>query len=99
VTRDRQEIDPEVINQGLHFADCLRGVGMQFDAVLASDFGYLRNWLDGADLFVGEHDANEKGIAANRLADIIGIDEAMRVDGKIGDASTKPFEEPAGLED
>ena len=72
---------------------------MQFDAVLASDFGSLRNWLDGADLIVGEHDANEKGIAANRLADIIGIDEAMRVDGKIRDASTKPFEEPAGLED
>ena len=97
--RARQEIDPEVINEGLHFADCLRGVGMQFDAVLASDFGYLRNWLDGADLIVGEHDANEKGIAANRLADIIRIDKAMRVDEKIGDASTKPFEEPAGLED
>lgn len=55
---------------------------MQFDAVLASDFGYLRNWLDGADLLVGEHDANEKGIAADRLADIIGIDEAMRATGR-----------------
>ena len=55
-------LDGEVINQDLHFPDSLRGVAMHLNAVLAGDFGYLRNWLDDANFIVGEHDGNHRPV-------------------------------------
>ena len=64
-------------------ADGLHGVGVHRDAVLVGDRGELGDRLDGADLVVGPHHADQRDVvrvALERRAHASGVDPADGVD-------------------
>jgi hypothetical protein len=65
--------------------------------MLMSDRRDLSDRLDGADLIVRVHNADQKCVR-DRLADVVGIDEAGPVDPHIGDLGTQALQKAAGLE-
>lgn len=76
----------------------LYGIRMKDDTVLAGDRGDFLNRLDGSDLVVGMHDGHEDCFPANRLAQLIRINQAVAVHGKVGNREATPFQELAGVE-
>src|ERR1043166_8665428 len=84
VTGDRQEIDAEIVDLGRNLPDGLRGIGMKEDATVVSDARARRDRLNGPDLVVGVHDADENGARRDRLAQIVGGDLSGVVDREIG---------------
>ena len=57
-------------------ADGLRGVAVQRHAALAADRGDLGERLDHADLVVGEHDADQRRVVAERVGDLLRVEPA-----------------------
>ena len=82
VAGDREQIDAELVHAGRNLADRLGGVGMEEDPVLAGDARALLDRLDGADLVVGVHDADEDRARRDRPAQVVGIDAAGPSTGK-----------------
>ena len=72
---------------------------MKQDAVLVGDAGAILDRLDGADLVVGVHDADEDRARRDRPAQIVGVDPARAVNGQIGHPRAQAFEKPARLDD
>src|SRR5262245_65052597 len=70
---NRQKIDAEVVDAGRDLADGLRRVGMEQGAVLMGNAGAVLDRLDGADLIVGMHDADQDGTGTDWLAEFMGI--------------------------
>ena len=66
----------DVHGDGTH---SLNRIGVHPDAVLVGDLSDLLDGLDGADLVVGHHDADEGGIGADRSLDILRADVASVV--------------------
>ncbi len=95
---DGEQIDAEVADARFDLADRLCRVGMEEDAMIAGDLRRLHDRLDGADLVVGVHEADEDRIAPNRLAHFVGIDEAEAIDRHERDRRAEPFEEAARFE-
>ena len=63
--------------------DRLNRVGVEHDARLAANsanFGYRQN---GADLVIGKHHGNERGVGADCLRDLFCRDKSVVVDGQI----------------
>ena len=56
------------------------------------------DWLHSADLVVRVHDADERGLAVERLAHGVRIDQAVTVHGNDGDPAAEPLEELARLQ-
>ena len=67
--------------------------------MLARDTGDLGDGLDGPDLVVGVHDADEGGVGGDGPPDVVGVDEAVAVHRHDGDPGTEGLDEAAGLED
>ncbi len=90
------EVDGELA-VGLH------GVGVQRDAELRGDVGQFVDRLDRADLVVGPHDGGQGdvvGVACDRLAQRVGVDAAVGVDGEVLDGGALVLPEPVdGVED
>ena len=55
----------------------LHRVGVHPDTVLVSDLGDLLDGLDGADLVVGHHDADQRGIGTDGSFHVLGTDVAL----------------------
>ena len=55
----------------------LHRVGVHPHTVLVSDLGDLLDGLDGADLVVGHHDADEGRVGADSSLDVLGADIAL----------------------
>ena len=68
VTRDRQQVDAERAHVDRNLAGALHRVGVKQRAALVRDRGELRDRLDGADLVVGVHHRDERGVVGDRLA-------------------------------
>ena len=98
VAGEREKVHAEVVDSRFDLADRLCRVGMEEDPMLAGDPRRLRDRLDGANLVVGVHEADEDRIASNRLADIVGVDEAKAIDRHERDRRAEPFEEAARFE-
>src|SRR5262249_14309055 len=99
VAGDRQQVDAELIHVGRNLADGLGGVGMKQHAALMGDAGAILDRLDGSDLVVGVHDADEDRARRNRSAKVVGINAAPAVNRQIGDASAQALEKPARFDD
>ncbi len=90
--------DPEVVDPGRDLADRLSRVGVHGNSVLTGDRCNLRYRLDRTDLVVCVHDADEAAVRGDRLADVVGIDEALRVDPHIGDRRAQALQIAAWFE-
>ena len=55
--------------------------------------------LDGADLVVGVHDADERGVVGDGVLEVLEVDEALAVDGEVGDAEAFLLEALGLVED
>lgn len=99
VPRDRQEVDPELVDPGPDLADRLSGVGVDKNPSFVSDRGDGSDGLDCADLVVREHDAHQDRPGRDCPANILGVDQAGSIDRNDGHPSTEPLQEPKGLED
>ena len=64
----------------------LRRVDMEENLMLFGEFSNLHDWLNHADLIVCRHDANQSGLVRNRVPEIVEVDEAIGLDGHVGDA-------------
>src|SRR5215472_16586332 len=63
------------------------------------DAGAILDRLDGSDLVVGVHDADEDRARRDRSAQLVGIDPPGAVNRQIGDAGAQPLEKRAGFDD
>jgi hypothetical protein len=99
VTSEGEEIDAELVHVRCDFTSRLSGVGVEERAVLTGDPRARFNRFDRPGLVVRMHDANEKGIAADRATKIIWIDETGAIHWQVCDASAQALEERAGRED
>ena len=89
-----EKIDAERVDVERNFSGGLHGVGVKEDVVLRGDLADLFERLDGAEFVVGVHDGDERGLRADGIADGFGIDQAVLIDGEVGDfdrATCSPF--------
>ena len=66
VSRERERIDLPFLDRDGNVADSLHGIRMEEDTVRPADGADLSDGLDSADLVVGRHHRDEKGIRAQR---------------------------------
>src|ERR1700722_1683348 len=85
VSGDGKQIDAEAVDIDGEFAGGLHGVGVEEDSGGARDLADFFDGLNGAELVVGMHDGDERGIVAHGAANIFGIDEAIVADSDVGD--------------
>jgi hypothetical protein len=95
VAYDGEQVHAELVDSGRYLADRLRGIRMQRNAVRAGDLRDFGDRLDRADLVVRVHDADQKRVLGDRLADVVGIDKAAPIDGNVGHGRAKSLEKPA----
>ena len=99
VTRDGEKVHAELVDIGPYLADRLSSVRMQGNVLLAGDLRDFGDRLDRADLVVRVHDADQKCVLGDRLADVVGIDKAAPVDWNVGHVRAKSLEKPAWCQD
>src|SRR5207253_8441535 len=98
VPGDRQQIDAEVVHFDGNLAERLGGVGVQQDAAGTAECGDLVDRLEGADLVLGVHDADQRGPAVNRRTDVVRVNAAVAVDRHDRHAAAEAAQEPARLQ-
>jgi hypothetical protein len=79
----RQQVDPHRLDVHRDLAHRLGGVGVEDDAALLGQRADGRDVLDGPDLVVGEHDRDQDGLVGHRSADLVHVDEAVRLHGHV----------------
>lgn len=95
VAGDCVEID--VLEIDGDFAGGLDAIGMEERAGGVRDFGHRFDVLDGAELVVGVHDGDERGVGADGVPDSSGRDEAVRVGFDDGDVEIAAGGEDGGV--
>ena len=86
----------DVHRDGTH---SLHGIGVHPDAMLVSDLSDLLDGLDGADLVVGHHDADEGGIGADGSLHVLRADIALRGGLDIGDFKAQALQRSHAVHD
>ena len=83
VRRHGEQVDPELIDACRDLSGGLHGVGVEVGAAsLARDRDQLADRLDGADLVVRVHDADQDRVGPERPAQVGGIDQPGAIDGE-----------------
>ena len=77
----------------------LHGIGVHPHAVLMGDLGDLLDGLDGADLIVGHHDADEGSIGADGSFHVLGTDVAVGGGLDIGDLKAQTLQSSHAVHD
>ncbi len=72
---------------------------MHRDAVLVGDLGQLTDRVDGPDLAIGQHHADDDGMGSDRLAERRGVHAAGGIDLQVSHLKAQVFERFAGSED
>ena len=76
VAGNREKIDAEFVDVRWNLADGLGRIGVKQDAVLVGNASAILDRLDGADLVVGVHDADEDRARRDRFAKVVGVNPA-----------------------
>ena len=96
VRGEREQVDAKDVGPNVDRAGGLHGVGVD-DGLWIALFdraGDLGDGLDRADFVVGGHHRDEDGVVAHRLGGLVGIDEALGVDGQDGELEAFGSERP-----
>ena len=98
VSGNRKQVGTQFVHARGDLANRLRCIRVEADAMLVGNFRDVGDRLNRADLVVGVHDADQAGVGCDRLADIIGIDEAGAIDWNITHGHAKLGEMVAWLQ-
>ena len=79
-------------------AGALRGVDVEQHAALAAQSPDRADVLHDADLVVHVHERDQQRVRAQRLGDLLRLDDAARARLEVGDAATFALELPARIE-
>ena len=93
-----EEVDAELGHVDRDLARGLGGVSVEQRTVGVGDAGQLRDGLQGAGLGVGQHDADQGGVAGDGLLKVGWVDPAVVVHREDGEPEAVGFEAAAGLE-
>jgi hypothetical protein len=85
VAGDGEEVDVHGVDVDGDLADGLGGIGVEEDLALAAHAADLGEGLNDADLVVDGHDGDEDGLGAHGGLEIVEGDEAIALDGEVGD--------------
>ena len=85
VGREGEEVDVHLLHVDLHMARRLDRVRVEGDLRCPAHRADLLDGLDGADLVVGEHDGHEAGVGPDGRLHLVRGDDAVLVDGQVGD--------------
>jgi hypothetical protein len=96
VTSDGQQIDAEFVDLGRDFSHRLRCIGMDTDPALPRDRADFLDRLDGADLVVGVHDADQDRLRSDGATHVVRIDATCPVHRKVSDRTAQLLDKPAG---
>ncbi len=77
----------------------LNGIGVHPDAVLVGDLRDLLDGLDGADLVVGHHDADQCGVGTDGSLHVLRADIALRGGADIRDLETQTLQSGHAVHD
>src|SRR5439155_4077211 len=101
VRADAEHVDADTVRVDVEHASGLDGVRVEDGArVLGLDHPRgLLDRLDGADLVVDVHDADERGVIGDRVFEVLQVNEALTVDAEIRDAEALLFEALGLVED
>ena len=80
-----------------HMTVGLNGVGMEHNALFMTDPAQLRHGIDGADLVVGKHDGDQRGVRPDRLLQRLRLYLAILVHRQIGDLKALLFQRLGGV--
>src|SRR5262249_56517820 len=72
---------------------------MEQNAALAGNAHAVLDRLDGSDLVVGMHDADENRARRDRFAQIVGVKAACAVNGQVRYTCAEAFEKTAWFDD
>ncbi len=72
---------------------------MEDDALLVAELADFADGLQHADFVVGGHDGDEDGLVVHGALQVFKIDEAVCLDGQVGDAEAIFLKALAGVED
>jgi hypothetical protein len=98
VPGDRDQIDAQFVDIHTQFSERLGRVGMHQSAALLRKLRNLPDGLQSPDLVIRVHDADDSCAALQRLLDLIGINQALAVDGNLRHFAAQAFQESAWLE-
>src|SRR5579872_7224504 len=80
VAADRIEIGTQRLDVDIHFARSLHAIGMKCDARFLRNTSNFLYWLNGSQLIVGMHDADQPGVGTDRAPNGIRVDHAAQID-------------------
>ena len=84
VSGDGQQVHSQFIHQHRNLADGLSAIGVQQRAVPVGYLGDCLDWLYSANLVVGVHDADERGLRGDSLFHLPGVNHPVFVHWQIG---------------
>src|SRR5580698_285720 len=87
-----EQVHAEAVYVERHLSGGLHGVAMQQNFRGGGDAANFFDRLDGAELVVGVHHADENRFGLERAANFFRIDDAFAADGNIGDIDAEFFE-------
>ena len=99
VSAHGQHIHAQLLDVHRDGTHSLHGIGVHPDAMLVSDLSDFLNGLDGADLVVGHHDADEGGIGADGSLHVLRADIALRGGLDIGDFKAQALQRSHAVHD
>ena len=89
VASNREQIDAEFVDLCRDLSDRLRCVGVKTDAMLTRNRADFLDRLDGADLVVRVHDADQDRLRRDGAAHILRIDPARPVHRQVSDRAAR----------
>jgi hypothetical protein len=102
VAGDGHEVDVVGDDVDGDLADGLNGVAMEEDTLLMAELADGLDGLDDADFVVGVHDGDEDGLVGafgdDGALEVFHVNEAVGLDGEVGDAEAGLLETLTGVE-
>jgi len=99
VAGDGEQINPQLIDADRNLAGRLGGVAMEHGAVGVGDGRQFGDGLDGADLVVGVHDADQEGLFPESGLEVAGGDHAIPVNRQNREFKAQGLEMRGHLDD
>ena len=98
VRREAHQVNVVVDHADRNLAHRLRRIRMQQHALLAADLPDFADRLDRADFVVAVHDRHHHGLVRDRVAQLVQIDQSIRLHRQIRYPAAALFEPLAGVQ-
>src|SRR4051794_28030363 len=99
VTGDGHEVDVHLVDVEGDLADCLCAVGVEEDLLRSAELSDLLDGLHDTNLVVDSHDGDKHGFRPHGSLQLLHVDSAVGLDGKVCDLVTLVLQVTATVED